>query len=237
MVKERVDDFNICFKRMVRDTQKALHKSKAHPKEIVSVLLLADAEFQNRYEKSGFFDSLLVAADVLDLFIELNKHWDHFNYYLLQQLIAEPGIDELVADNFKATSHDLKSRMKRYAGEMAHFRRHTAVEIYCKAVIQPKQEVPEGFKQLIEERDLKTLQDVEEFRREVAYQYKLFECLVFWKNIVLGSVIITLWIPIDAKLVSVLPEVFSGEDDNEGSPVDPLPRSGDTQVWCNLCYV
>ena len=235
-------DFNIRFKKMVRDTQKALRESKADPREIVSVLLLADAEFQNRYEKSGLFDSLLVAADVLDLFIKLNKHWDHFNYYLLEQLIAEPGIEEFVADNFIAVSRDLIQRMKHYVEEMEDFRRRAAVEIYCKVVHQPKDEVPDGFKQLVKEyklSEMKTLQDVEEFRREVACQYKLYQCLVFLKYIELGSVKITLWIPLSAGLTCLSSEleleVFSDDDDTEGILVDHLPPCDELQVCPRTC--
>jgi hypothetical protein len=52
---------------------------------------------------------------------------------------------------------------------------------------------------------------------------------VFLKNISMGSVLITLWIP---KSVSLPPELemFIGEDDNEGSSVDPTPFNGDSQT-------
>ena len=232
-----MDNFNSHFNDMVTDTQNALDKSRADPRKVVNILRLPNAEFQSRYEGKEFFDSLKAAADVIDLFGELNDHWDHFNYYLLEQLIGKRAIEKIVAICFKELCTDLQNRMKRYTVEMQAFRRRTSVEIYYKVIPQPRREVPNNFVEVVKEcksSDMKTLHDVEKFRREFAHKCKLYEWLVFLKYIGMGSVLITLWIP---KSVSLPPELemFIGEDDNEGSSVDPTPFNGDSQVNKRTC--
>ena len=238
-IKEGVDNFNSLFNDMVTDTENALDKSKTDPRKVVNILRLPNAEFQSRYEGKEFFDSLKAAADVVDLFGELNDYWDHFNYYLLEQLIGKRAIEKIVANHFKEVCVNLQNRMKRYAVEMEAFRRRTAVEIYHRVIPQPKRAVPNDFVEVVKEcksSDMKTLHDVEMFRREFAHKCKLYEWLVFLKYINKGSVLITLWIP---KSVSLLPEldVYTGEDDDEGSSVDPSYYSGESQVRKRTLYM
>ena len=217
---------------MVTRAQDALDESKVDPRKIVNIIRRPDAQFS--YVPREFFDSLNAAADVLDLFAKLDNYWDHFNYHLLERLILLPSTKRLFADNLKRIYDDLKQRMTLYREEMEYFRRHTSIETYCKAVRQPKpKNVPPEFEEMIKESDLKTLQDVEEFRQEVAYEYKLHECLIYWKKIKIGSVIVTLWIPKGAKpFVSPSEvEVFGGgDDDDDGSSVDPVKIIDGAQV-------
>ena len=188
------------------DTQDALDASGANPRRIVSIIRKHDAQFS--YVPREFFDSLNAAADVLDLFDKLDDYWDHFNYHLLERLILLPSTKRLFADNVKNIYDELRDRMNMYIEEMEYFRKHTAVDVYCNAVIHPEpKSVPADFEERIEKCDFKTLQDVEEFRQRVAYEYKLREFLVFLKKIEKGSVIITLWIPKCAKSFVVQPEV------------------------------
>ena len=204
---------NVSFNEMVTDTQDALDDSGANPRKIVNILLQHDAQFS--YVPSEFFDSLNTAADILDLFAKLAVYWDHFNYYLLEKLILLPSTKRLFAENLKKVYDDLRQRITVYGEQMEYFRKHTSIEVYCKAIRHraPK-DVPANFKELIKECNLNTLQEVEEFRQEKAYEYRLCKFLVLWKEIKIGSVIITLWIPKGAKPF-VLPskvEVFCGDD-------------------------
>ena len=236
---DRADYLNSCFRGMVTDTQDALHESKVDPRRIVNILQLPDSKFT--YTPREFFDSLKAAADVIDLFSTLAPYWNHLNYYLLEKFIMASGVERLFGDNLKAF-RDLKDRMKRYVEEIEHFRRRTAIKVYCEAIPPPpsSEKPPKGFKKLVKKSksNLKTLQDVELFRQEVAREYKLLDCLVFLKKLKIGSVIITLWIPICAELEDVLSkeEVVSDDDeDNEGSSVDP-PNWRESQVHV-LCTI
>lgn len=179
---------------MVMLTQDALHASKADPRIIVNFIRLPDADFN--YTPNELWDSLTMAADVIDLFSVLNKYWDHFNYHLFEKLIKAPGIERLFSSLLKTLCDVLRKGMRHYIVEMEHFRKYTAVEVYCRAVVQRKVDVPEGFKELkCDLSNVITLHDIEMFRQEKAYEYRMSECLVFWKNIMLSSIIITLWIP------------------------------------------
>ena len=124
---------------------------------------------------------------------------------------------------------NLQKRMKDYAVEMEAFRRRTSVEIYHKVILQPKRPVPPEFVEVVKEHKLsnmKTLHDVEMFRREFAYEHKLRNCLVFLKYINKGSVLITLWVPRSVGLPLEL-QVFTGED---VFFVDPSYFRGGSQV-------
>lgn len=227
-VKEKAGYLNTCFCEMVTDTQDALDESKVDPRKVVNILRLKDAQFTPTPPK--LFNALKAAADILDLFAELDDYWDHFNYYLLERLIMGSRTEKLFASGLKEVYHDLKKRMKQYLGEIEHFRTHTSIKVYCNAITQPKQDVPKDFFEEIKEckSNLKTLQHVEEFRLEIARDYKLCECLVFCKNLKIGSIIITLWIPIHAELpIEVEMSVIS---DEEGSSVDPFQYSDESQV-------
>ena len=228
-VKDAVSDLNTQFNEMVSDTQDALDESKAAPKKIINILRLSDEQFS--YTPQEVFDSLRMAADVLDLFAELGEYWDHFNYHLLERLILRRPTERLFAKSLKRVYHNLRERMKQYNEDIDYFRRHTAVEVYCKAVRQPKpKKIPADFKELIKECEsekLKTLHDVEEFRQEVAFEYKLSECLVFCKYLETGSVIVTLWIPKSAEPIGRLLTVFR---DTDGSSVDPSPVTYEDEV-------
>ena len=195
---------NIVFNEMVVDTQDALHDSGANPRRIVNIIRRTDAQFGNVPRK--FFDSLNAAADVLDLFAKLDNYWDHFNYHLLERLILLPSTKRLFAEHLKNIYDELRDRMNVYIKEMEYFRKHTAVDVYFNAVIHPEpKSVPADFEERIGKCDFKTLQDVEEFRQRVAYEYNLRDFLVFLKKIQKASVIITL--PKCAKSFVVQPEL------------------------------
>lgn len=215
-VRERARDLNNRFIGMVGEMQRALQESD--PGSLVSILRLPDFEFT--YMPCKIIKSLEAAANSKIFFSQLSKFWDHFNYYPLEKLI-----------NGSNCCHDLKERMKCYVREMDHFRRHTDIKVYCKAVPQPEKKVPKGFREEKWKKEgLRTLHDVEVFRRKIAWKLRLRECLVFCKNIGLGSVIITLWIPLCEENSSegvVADEVVedSDSDDNEEFSVAPRPYS------------
>lgn len=193
-VRNGVNILHSHFNEMVMLAHDALHASNADPRMIVNFIRLPDVDFN--YIPNELWDPLTRAADVIGLFFELNNYWDHFNYQLFEKLINAPGFERLFSSLLRTLCDVLRNGMQHYVREMEHFRNRTAIEVYCKAVPQRRVEVPAGFRELkCELSDVKTLQDIEVFRREKAYKYRMSECLVFWKNIMKGSIIITLWIP------------------------------------------
>ena len=181
---------------MTFDTRNALKKKNVPPEDVIFLLSMPDAYLETRDEHLPFLDTLNKAANVVDLFTTLNKYWDHFNYHLLERLIMAPRIEKLIDEN---ECVKLQKAMKKYIQDMDVFRRQATIGAYCKVFVKEKKEVPKDFKEVVTKHEWSednTLQDVEDFRQQVAKQYQLHVCLVFFKNILIGSVNITWWIPI-----------------------------------------
>ena len=218
---------------MVGKTQKALEDSNADPRKVVNVIHRHDAHFS--YVPGGFFRSLREAKDVTDLFFELDEYWDPFNYFLLERLFLRPATRDLFAGHFKHVYDNLRECMVNYKKDIEYFRKHTDVTVYCSCVLKGKRssEVPSTFRELVEKKDFKTLEDVEIFRQELAAQYKLVDFLVFLKKIEKGSVILTFWIPKCATVSGLELDVSeSGGGNNGGSSVDPIIIRDGVQVGC-----
>ena len=204
-VKKRKSDLTSCFQELVIDTQDALEDSQAPPQKIVRLLLLPDPDFKNRDEHKDILDRLKKETKVDDLFCSLNDYWDHFNYHLLEKLLTPPGIKRLVADT--KIFDGLNDRMMHFIKDMEDFRTHTPLDVYCKVGVGRRVPVPEGFRLLVtkhQSSEMRTLQDVENFRQKIAFEYQLSKCLVFVENIRYGCVEITLSVPVD--IADPLPE-------------------------------
>ena len=223
------DQLNETFNNIVAEIQKALKDSNADPREVVNILHRKDAQFT--YVPGDFFRSLRKLPDVIELFFELDEYWDYLNYFLLERLFLQPDTKDLLADHLKHVYDSLKECMLRYKESMEYFRKHTDVRVYCSLVIKRRaRSVPPGFKELVKKRNFKTLEDVEQFRQELAEEYKLFECLVFLKKIESGSVILTFWIPSCATEAGIELEPGEPGGGNEGSSVDPVIIKDGVQV-------
>ncbi|CAI8024858.1 Putative ankyrin repeat protein L93 [Geodia barretti] len=205
------------------DFFQALEDSNADPRKVVNVIHRHDAHFS--YVPGGFFRSLREAKDVTDLFFELDEYWDPFNYFLLERLFLRPATRDLFAGHLKHVYDNLRECMVNYKKDIEYFRKHTDVTVYCSCVLKGKRssEVPSTFRELVEKKDFKTLEDVEIFRQELAAQYKLVDFLVFLKKIEKGSVILTFWIPKCATVSGLELDVSESDGgNNEGSSVDPI---------------
>ena len=202
-VKIKVKDFSKRFSKMTIGTRIALQKSNTTPKEVIVLLTMPSAYLETRDEHMEFLDTLKEAASILDLFIALNKYWDYFNYHLLEHLITVPGIDGHIEGEKCA---QLQEEMEQYVEEMDKCRRQATLGVYCETFVEQRKEVPKSFKELVTKHDwskMNTLQDVEDFRQEVAWEYQLHKCLVFFKNILFHSVEVIWWIPIVTPFPSI----------------------------------
>lgn len=219
---------NDSFNDMVDRTENALEENDVKPKKIVNIIHRHDEQFS--YVPRDFFDSLRKLPDVNDLFYELDKYWDYLNYFLLERLLLRPATKRLFADD--RVYDELQQCMQQYKKHMEYFRKHTDVKVFCSSVIKRKEngQIPEGFKEHVLTRDLKTLEDVEKFRLELAAEYKLVDCLVFLKKIETGSVILTFWIPRCATVSGVELALDDSGGSNEGSSVDPIVIRDGVQV-------
>lgn len=197
-VKGKVWNFSKRFNKMVSKVSDALEKENVPPKKVVNFLKMPDPYYKTRKEHMTFVKTLEETADILTLLGALNEYWDHFNYHLLEQLIMAPGIKKCIG---KKKCCQLKRSMREYIQDMDEFRPRATIGDYCKEFVKEEEAVPEDFKKLVSKHvwpEVVTLQDVEDFRQKVAQDYQLQKCLVFFKNIRFGSVILTWWIPMEA---------------------------------------
>ena len=181
---------------MAFDTKHALKKRNVSCRSSADIFTMPDPYLQTRNEHMTFLDTLNKAADVVDLFTTLNKYWDHFNYHLLERLIMAPRIEKYICNK---ECIKLQEAMREYVRDMDVFRRRATLGVYCRVFVKEKEEVPKDFIESVTKHEWSeenTLQDVEDFRQKVAKKYQLLMCLVFFKNILFGSVHVTWWIPI-----------------------------------------
>lgn len=209
-IKRKADHFSDRFNDLASDVQDALEG--VNPKKIIIFLSQSDSSLTTQFEHENFLKDLK-PEDVFDLFLRLARYWDHFNYHLLEKLVKNIHRTGISKDK----SAELKGAMEQYVKEMAEFRQDTAVDVYCDAVIPQEVEVPNDFQEIITKHEidvgnLRTLQDVENFRKKIAYMFKLNDCLVFIKKYAKGSIILTWWIP---KSVKTQRKEFSEADFDE----------------------
>ena len=122
-------------------------------------------EFLVKYEKH-FED----CKSIEGVFLKLNTYWNYLNFDILAHFIT------------KFSLRCLYSQLKAYEVEVGHFMERTTIQEYYK-VEADKQKIkpPEGFVELVSEHHWEApinLKQVENFRRMLAREYDLHECIV-----------------------------------------------------------
>ena len=140
--------------------------------------------------------SLSESSNPWELFWKLNFYWNYLSCDLLEHLIEE-----------LALKHDecfqtVAGEMAVYKKDLEQFRKHTTLELFCKADPRtPNKYHPPGFREMVVNFDwppIKTLEDVEKFRRRYAGRYNLHTCAMMLSTIRPGSFTITWFIPASA---------------------------------------
>lgn len=187
-MKRNVEDFSKCFIKMSCDSLKELENKDVDPKKVITLLKLPSV-----YRE--FLDTLYAAADIRDLFDILSTCWDYFNYHLLERLIMALGTDSEICCQ-------LQRDMKQYIMEMDVFRRQTPLNKLHVHVLHfgKRENVPKGLGELTTVcnwSQMQTLQDVENLRQGMAKMFQGHKCLLFFKQIIFGSVKLVWWIPLE----------------------------------------
>ena len=126
------------------------------------------------------------AVDHHELFGTLNFYWDYLSYHLLHHLVVEFSITEVMDD------------MKAYETDLRQFRSSTPLKLFAQAQKKRHIQLTDEFKKMAVHFDWSedaTLEDVENFRSEFAFHYKLRECAMLLFNIYTASVHVTWLIP------------------------------------------
>ena len=128
--------------------------------------------------------------------------WDDLN----------PDIYEVLIEDFSL--HSLEDQLADYRKELEQFMEKTPVKVFSGIVGSKRRgqkKIPKAFRELVTNHKWQSpvyLKDVEEFRRDVACEYKLRRCAVFVTALGVQSVVVTLLLPyvIQSRLLSTTPE-------------------------------
>ena len=127
------------------------------------------------------------APDHSELFGTMNFHWNYQNPQLLDHLIQEFNLEKV------------KGEMKTYKEDLQQFRKKTPLKLFCQSQKKKRIKPPPDFYEVEAKFDWPddvTLEVVEEFRQEYAYQYSLHECVMMLAVLrPHGSFTITWFIP------------------------------------------
>ena len=204
-IKAAIGTFEDRFKALKRKTRKGLVELGPLASVRVVVERLTDLRADDLDDHKVFLQSniqvMFRADDHLELFGTLNFHWDYLAYHLLDHLIREFSITEV------------KVEMEKYTTDLQRFRRATPLRLFCDAQTR-KRKPPVEFEEVTVEFVWRiknctiTLEVVEDFRKEYAYQYKLRDYAMILHYIGIGSFIVTWFVPesIVESLKQITPE-------------------------------
>ena len=88
--------------------------------------------------------------------------------------------------------------MEVYKSDLQKFRQETPLGLFCRCQKRRRMIISEDFQEVVAEFDWPhevTLDIVEQFRQEYAYHYRLRECALMLAKIILGSFVVTWFIP------------------------------------------
>lgn len=187
-VKKKINQLEAKFNKLKESCRKHLEKLNISVKKIAEVLtsLPADDLDEHKQFLEENISQLYNASNISEQFGHLNvKNWNYLSYQLLDYLIREFDLE-------------VKGEMEVYKEELKQFRLETPLKVFCKT--QKKRHVvpPSEFEEVAATFDWPDdvkLEDVEQFRQEYMYHYKLRECAMWLAAVRPGSFIITWFIP------------------------------------------
>lgn len=188
-IMRKIDEFEGRFKSLKEAALTEMTNAKVGVKELVMTVtsLPATVMDEHRVFLRENVRELCSANDITTVFVWLNTYWDYLNYTLLQYIVNQYGDPKT------------QQRMKVYVDDLKQFRRNTSLHLFCKAQPRRHREVPPGFRELVTKHEKSwfdcTLEDVEQFRQDFAWEYDLRQVALMLREMELGSIVITWWIP------------------------------------------
>ena len=155
---------------------------------------------------TNYFTALCSALDHSELFEAKNIHWNYLDPCLLDHLVRKLELKEV------------KPQIKAYNLDLQQLRLKTPLALFCQIqksnIIKP----PQGFEEVAVEftwpqDEGVTLEVVEQFRQEYAYQLNLHDFAMTLAEVRPGSYIVTWFVPksIVEKLEVKIPNVILKE--------------------------
>ena len=191
-LEAEIDQFHERFTHIKELTIQGLEKCCVTVTMVVYILTSIRTQEHKVFLKENH-KALRQCGDHLELFGSLNFYWNYLAYDLLDYLIRE-----------LAKKHDffltVAVEMSMYKKDLHEFRKRTKLVQFCQADPNPLDEdPPPGFRKMVVKFDwpqTKTLEDVENFRRQYARCYDLQTCAMMLNSIRTGSFTVTWFIPV-----------------------------------------
>ncbi|CAI8049101.1 hypothetical protein GBAR_LOCUS27042 [Geodia barretti] len=169
-VEEMILMLNKRFHRLKNTVRDGLVEHKVHVKRVVDALTSFPAE-DDDYRMvflQNHIGDLFKVADNFDLFTTMNFHWKYFDPSLLETITKE--FEEVV---------EVKAQMEAYKSDLRQFRMKTPLTLFCHTQKRKRINISLEFQQMVAEfewPETVTLEDVEQFRQQYAYEYNLQQC-------------------------------------------------------------
>ena len=202
-VQAKIRQFEKRFNALKKSTRECLERLRVPVKRVADALMSLspdDVEEHKQFLESHL-TALYHADDHSELFGVMSFHWNYQNPQLLDHLIQEFNLQ------------GVKGEMKTYREDLQQFRKKTPLKLFCQSLKRKHIKPPPDFHEVVVEFDWPddvTLEVVEEFRQEYAYQYSLHKCAMMLAVVLPhDSFIITWFIPtsIVKKLKERVPNV------------------------------
>ena len=196
-VEEAILKLQNRFDSLVVDTRSELENTKVKVDDLVQkiTLLPPDIRLLHKDFIKNNMEYFARKREISDIFVLLNTYWDYLNSDILEQIIKKLSLDVL-------------ERLQSFKMEQQNFINHTTVKEFCEAahICNLQIEPPSGFIEIISTHswdDTVYLREVDEFHRNLAVEIKhsIHEMTVLVKRIIMGSVMITVFVPKESKTI------------------------------------
>ena len=187
-VQAKIRQLEKRFNALKKSTRECLERLQVPVKRVADSLtsLPADDVDEHKQFLESHLSALYHADDHSELFGTMNFHWNYQNPQLLDHLIREFNLE------------GVRGEMKTYKEDLHLFRKKTPLKLFCQSQKKKRIKPPPDFRDVVAEFDWPddvTLEVVEEFRQEYADHYSLYKCAMMLAVLLIGSFIITWFIP------------------------------------------
>jgi hypothetical protein len=196
------------FDEVKNAIKECLERRNISVKKVADVLisLSADCHEQHKLFLKNNVTALCTALDHSELFEAKNIHWNYLDPCLLDPLVRKLELKEV------------RPQIEAYNLDLQQLRLKTPLALFCQTQKSKIVEPPQGFEEVAVEftwpqDEGVTLEVVEQFRQEYAYQLNLHDFAMTLAEVRPGSYIVTWFVPksIVEKLEVKIPNVILKE--------------------------
>ena len=200
-LKGEIKGLHRWFNRVKESTIKCLEKCQIAVMTVVYLLtsILSVDEHKKYLEEKH--KVLRRCEDHLELFGELNLHWNYLSYDLLDQLIEELTLKD-------GAFESVGGEMAEYKREIHEFRKRTTLKLFCLADPYTEENPPPGYRKMVTKHqwpDTTTLEEVEQFRKQFFRTFNLHSaCAMIVNNVRTESFSITWFVLLPDIVITTL---------------------------------